>query len=353
MSLKLIDVGTGKPYFEKPKFLDLNEFSNFYELLRLVSEALSGSDVASIDVDPESHYLLVRAEGHVLAFDLEKRQQISVEGKLKGVGDLRAAFVGPDKMYVVEQSESKGLYKAHIVSFPEGKVLGDSQIGDQGIRGATKGSLMIVSPLKDYAVGVFDPQAAKILVGLKLPTIDIWDKKVATEDATGGLFLGQIDSASSMDIPLPLGPLPEPRAGAFSRDGKYLVLSLRNRSVVWDLQTGKQLRLMRPMRSLWIDDQDHVFGQLPKYRGLDAMEMEITLPAITTNDLGKYDDKEFQYGDFAYTFKPKRGDNSTAYNATLQVKKMGRKPRPGRATTPMRRRFAGPRTETALCWRGT
>ena len=65
VSLKLIDVDTGKAYFEKPKFLTLDEFSNFYELLRVVSEALTGSDVASIQVDPGSHYLLVRAEGRV------------------------------------------------------------------------------------------------------------------------------------------------------------------------------------------------------------------------------------------------------------------------------------------------
>ena len=59
---------------------------------------------------------------------------------------------------------------------------------------------------------------------------------------------------------------------------------------------------MRPMRSMWVNEQDHVFGQLPKYRDTDATEVEITLPSITTNDLGKYDDKEGQYGDFTYAF---------------------------------------------------
>jgi len=287
VSLKLIDVDTSKPYFEKPKFLELTEFSNFYELLRLVSEALTGEDVASVQVDPGSHYLLVRSEGRVVAFDLEKRTSVTLEGKLKGVGDMRAAFIGSDQMYVVEQNLTKGYYKAHIVSFPDGKVVSDSEIGDLGMRGATKGPLMIVGPLKEYAVGIFDPAASKVLFALQLPTIDVWDKKVAAEDSTGGLFLGRLDSTDSMHIPLPLGPLPGPHAGAFSQDGKYLVVSLRNRSVVWDVGTGKQLSLMRPMRSLWVDDQDHVFGQFPKYRDMDAAEMEITLPSITTNNLGK------------------------------------------------------------------
>jgi WD40 repeat protein len=323
VSLKLIDVDTGKAYFEKPKFLSLDEYSNFYELLRVVSEALTGSDVASIQVDPGSHYLLVRTEGRVAAFDLEKRSPVTLEGKLKGVGELRAAFTGSDQMYLVEQNLSKGYYKAHIVSFPDGKVVSDSQIGDQGIRGATKGPLMIVGPLDNYPVGVFDPSQSKVLVALKLPTIDVWGKKVAAEDATGGLFLGQVDSTDSMHIPLPLGPLPMPRAGAFSRDGKYLIVSLSNRSVVWDLEAGKQLSLMRPMRSVWVNEQDHVFGQLPKYRDTDATEVEITLPSITTSDLGKYDNKEGQYGDLTYLFKPMGNSGSMSYHATLQVKKMG------------------------------
>ena len=341
VGLKLIDVDTGKPYFEKPKFLELSEFSNFYELLRVVYEALSGNDVAIIQVDPGSHYLLVRAEGRVFAFDLTQRQAINLGGKLKSVGDTRAAFIGNDEMYVVDQNLSKGYYKAHIVDFPDGKVVSDSEIGDQGIRGATKGPLMIVGPLKDYAVAVFDPSQSKVLVGMKLPTVDVWDMKVAGEDATGGLFLGQLGSNDSMNIPLPLGPLPIPRAGAFSRDGKYLVVSLRNRSVVWDVETGKQVRLMRPMRSLWMDDQDHVFGQLPKFQDMDATQMEITLPSITTSDLGKYDDKEGQYGDFTTMLKPVGDATWTDHHATLQVKKMGTQ------TPAWTREYPN---ETPACW---
>jgi len=232
-------------------------------------------------------------------------------------------FLAPDQIYVVEPSLSKGLFKARILSFPDGKVMSESQIGDQDIRGATKGPLMIIGPLKGYAVGVFDPSASKVLAAWQLPTIDIWGKKIAAEDSNGGLFLGQLDSTESMHIPLPLGPLPSPRAGAFSPDGKFLVVSLRDRSVVWDMETGKQLRLMRPMRDLWVNEQNRVFGQFPKYKDLDATQMEITLPSITTNDLGKYDDKEWQYRDFAYTFKPMGSGRSIDYHATLQVKKLG------------------------------
>ncbi len=341
VGVKLIDVDTGKAYFEKPKFLDMNSFSNYYQLLRVVYEALLGNDVASIHVDPGSRFLLVTAEGHELAFDLAQRQPITLGGKLRDVGDMRATFIGSDRMYVVENSLSKGLYKAHIVSFPDGKVESDSQIGDIGIRGATKGSLMVVGPLKDYAIGIFDPSQSKVLFAFKLPTVDVWDRKVASENSMGGLFLGQLDSTDSMMIPLPIGPLPMPSAGAFTADGKYLVISLKSRSAVWDMATGKQVKLMRPMRSLWIDGQDHVFGQLPKYRDSDATEAELVLPEITTNDLGKYDDKERQYGDFTTMLKAEGDANWTDHHATLQVKKMGSQ------TPAWTREYPN---ETPVCW---
>lgn len=323
LSLKLIDVDAGKTYFEKPKFVEMGEFSSFYQFFAFVLDAMSGAEDANVQIDPSGRYLVVAAGSHVLAFDLKQRQPIALEGKLKGLSETRMTFLAPDQIYVVEPSMSKGLFKAHIFSFPDGKVMSESQMGDQDIRGATGGPLMIIGPLKGYAVGVFDPSASKVLAVWQLPTIDIWGKRIAAEDSNGGLFLGQLDSTESMHIHLPLGPLPSPRAGAFSPDGKYLVVSLRDRSGVWDLETGKQVRLIRPMRDLWVNEQDRVFGQFPKYKDLDATQMEVTLPYITTNDLGKYDDKEWQYRDFAYTFKPMGSGRSTDYHATLQVKKLG------------------------------
>jgi WD40 repeat protein len=323
VNLSLIDVDTGKSYFEKQKFLQSSDFPMTYELERFFVAAFTGGDVANVKIDPGDRYLMVTAGSRAFAFDFEQRQPITLEGKLKSLDQARTAFVGPDKMFVTEPSVSKGLFKAHIVSFPDGKVVADSEIGDQGIRAATKGTLMIVGPLKGYAVGVFDPFASKILVAWQLPTIDIWDKKVAAEDSSGGLFLGQLDSPGSMHIPLPLGPLPWPHTAEFTRDGKYLIVSLRDRSAVWDMESGKQVKLLRPMRSLWVDDRDHLFGQLPKYQDLDAAEVEITLSSITTNDLGKFDDKEGQYGNFVLSFNPIGSGRSTDYHSTLQVKKMG------------------------------
>lgn len=322
LSLKLIDVDTGKPYFEKPKFVELGEFSSFYQFFAFVLDAMSGAEDANVQIDPSGRYLVVAAGSHVLAFDLEKRQPIALEGKLKGLSETRMTFLAPDQIYVVEPTISKGFFKAHILSFPDGKVVGDSQIGDQGIRGATNGPLMIVGPLKDYAAGVFDPSQSKILVAWSLPTIDIWDKKIAAEDPSGGLFLSQLGEQGSTHIPLPLGPLPWPRAGEFSQDGKYLVVSLRNRAEIWNLATGKQVKLMRPISTLWIDDQDRLFGRFPKYMDEDAAEIEVPLGDQSTKNLGKFGDNDEQYGNLQFDYKPMGRGQEAGRHVTFEVKSM-------------------------------
>ena len=322
LSLKLIDVDTGKPFFEKPKFVELGEFSSFYQFLAFVLDAMSGTEDANVQIDPSGRYLVVAAGSHTLAFDLAQRQPITLEGKLKGLSETRMTFLAPDQIFVVEPTISKGLFKAHILSFPDGKVVGDSQIGDQGIRGATKGPLMIVSPLKDYAAGIFDPAQSKILAAWRLPTIDIWDKKVAAEDPNGGLFLSQVGEQGSMHIPLPLGPLPWPRAGEFSRDGKYLIVSLRNRAEIWDLTTGKQVKLMRPISTLWIDDKDRLFGRFPKYMEEDAAEIEVPLGDLSAKSLGKFGDNDGQYGNLQFDYKPMGKGQEAGRHATFEVKSM-------------------------------
>lgn len=322
IDLSLIDVETGKPFFEKPKFLEYGMYSSFDAFVEYVAAVITGADLASIEVDPGGRYLVIAAGNRTMAFDLQQRQPMQMGGKLKDLGYARVTFLGSDKMYVVQPGVTKGLFTGRILSFPEGRFLGESPIGDQTIRGATKGSLLIAGPLKDYAVGVVDPMASKVLAGWKLPAIDVWDKEVAAENATGGLFLTSLGSQDSMTVPLPLGPLPFPRAAQFSPDGKYLVVSLRNRADIWDVETGKQLRLVRPMSTLWIDGQDRLWGRMPKFVDYDAAAFEVPLDGQAAKQLGKFDDKDGQYENLQFQIKPMGRDKDTGRHVTLEVKSM-------------------------------
>jgi len=322
LGLSLIDVDSGKPYFEKPKFLEYGMFTNFNAFVEYVAAVITGADLTSIEMDPSGRYLVVAAGYRTMAFDLQQRQPMQLGGKLKDLGYARVTFLGSDKIYAVQPGMSKGLFTGRILTFPDGKVLGEMPMGDQGFRGATKGGLLIAGPIKDYAVCIIDPEASKVLGEWKLPAIDVWDKEIAAENASGGLFLTALGSKDSETVPLPLGPLPAPRAGQFSPDGKYLVVSLRNRADIWDVETGKQLHLIRPISTMWVDGQNRVWSRLPKYLDLDASEVELPLDGKAAKQLGKFDEKDEQYENLQYQLKPMGKDTGTGRHVTLEVKSM-------------------------------
>jgi hypothetical protein len=323
VGLSLIDVDSGKSYLDKPNFYTASAMTSRGGLLETLANVIYGDDFASILIDPESHHLLISVADYSEAFDLQTRQQISLGGKLKGLWDSTMTFMGPDKFYLVERtSASKVPYKALVLSFPDGNVLNESSIGDQSVHGATKGDLILAGPFKDFATGIVDPATTKILAGWQLDVADVWDKYLAAETAAGGLFLGHLGTNDGEQLSLPLGPLPRPSAASFSPDGKYLAVSLRDRSDLWDLSTGKQVTVMRPMQSMWIDDQDRLYGILPKYLKHDPTEIEIELNSQNAKELGKPEPKDLQHEDLQFTFKSMGKNKDTSYHSTLEVKDM-------------------------------
>jgi WD40 repeat protein len=322
ISLRLIDVESGKPFFEKPDFFGMTALSSTYSNFLFAVEAMEGVKFANFQVSPDGRYLLVVVGNRALAYDLERRQPVELGGKLKGLEQARMCFLGPDQLYVVDRYKQKDLYPARILSFPDGRVLRETQIGDQYIRAVTKGQLLIVEPLKDYAVGVLDPDKAKFLAAWKLPAIDVWDQSIAAETAKGGLAIGRLGSQDTREVALTLGPLPALGAAAFSPDGRFLVASMRYRAEIWNLDTGKEVSAIRPMHSLWVDDANRLFGQFPKHLDHDAAEIAITLDPLNAKDLAKYEKEDRQYHDLQYRFKPLNGDKASDYRSTLEVRKM-------------------------------
>ncbi len=323
VGLSLIDVDSGKPYLDKPNFYTASAFTARSELIDVAGSIMSGSNFASVLIDPTGHYLLISIVDQTVAFDLQKRQQIQLGGKLKGLPDSTMTFLGPDKFYVVLRSlGAKVPYPAQVLSFPDGNVLNETSIGDQSLHGATKGDLILAGPFKDFATGIVDPTTTRIVGGWQFDSADLWEKYLAAETAAGGLFLGHLGASDGVQLDLPLGPLPKPYAAQFSPDGKYLAVSLKGRTGVWDLSTGRQLNLMRPMSSLWVDDHDHLYGILPKYLTHDEDEIEMELGGQGAKELGKPEKDERQHENYQYVFKSMGKNTDLSYHATLEVKDM-------------------------------
>ena len=212
----------------------------------------------------DGKYLLLVAGNRVLAYDLATRQPITLGEGLKKLSQARMSFLGDDHLYAVFESKGKGMYAVRILTFPDGLPVKETEIGDQQVDPVTKGEAVILHPLKDYAVAILDPIQGKILTAAKLPAVDAWNNTVALEDALGGVAVAQAGTPGSKHISLIPGPMPISQDAAFSPDGKYLAVSLKNRATIWSLETGKQLKMVRPFRSVWIDDKDQTLRFLSK-----------------------------------------------------------------------------------------
>jgi Peptidase family M48 len=322
IGLRILDVATGSTLYENQKFFELNAMSSYWTYLSFFTDAITGTDMVTMLSSPDGKYLLAVVGQSIMGYDFTSRQPVQLGGKLKGLVQSPMSFVGPDKLYVVDRNSDKGMHPARMLSFPDGRVLNESKVGEQVPGSVTQGELLSMSPLKDYAVGLYDPVAAKIVCVWRSPAIDAWNKRVAAEDSDGNLFLGVLDSQDAVRMPVPLGPLPSPQAGEFSPDGRYLAVSLRGRSAVWDLATGAQVRLMRPLRNIWIDNQDRLFGQFPKYMDRDPAEFELDLKALQAKDLGKFEDGDQLYRNLQISLRPMGRDKATNRHVTLEVRNM-------------------------------
>jgi WD40 repeat protein len=322
IDLRLIDVESGKVFFEKPGFYSGSKFASQGATYLLALESLAGINFIKMIVSPDGRYLIATSFDRSLGYDLEHRQPVALGGKFQELGQARMSFLGPDQVYLIGNEIKNGLNKARILSFPEGRLVQETQIGDQQVESTSKGRTVIIRPLKNYAAGILDPIQGKILVGSKLAALDAWNSSAAMEGSTGGLFLAEVGVPEMQQVILPMGPLPNPRAAAFSSDGKFLAISLRNRADLWDLQTGKQLSLIRPFRSMWIDGEDHLIGQFTKFLDKEPTELKLSLTSSGAHDLGKYESNDWQYRNMQVRFKPQGHDKAIDHHATLEVKSM-------------------------------
>lgn len=323
IGLRLIDVESGKPFYDKPSFYEGSVLNMQASTLVLDLESAFGINFTRMIVSPDGRYLVVTTFDRSLGFDLVQRQPVALAGKFQEAGQSRMSFLGNDQLYLVDDAKKSDLHKARILSFPDGRLLQESQIGDQRVESTSRGRTLIISPLKNYASGILDPAQTKILAAAKVSTIDAWDKSTAFEGAAGSLLLGESGDTQMKQVVLPMGPLPRPRAAAFSPDGRFLAVSTKNRAELWNLQTGKQLHLIRPFRSAWIDEEDQLFGQFPKFLDKEPTELRIALTSASAQDFGKYEDNDWQYRDMQVRIKPQGRDKATDHHATLEVQNMG------------------------------
>jgi WD40 repeat protein len=341
VGVRLIDVESGKPYFEKPNFFEPGGYFQYSYAVLYAMQSGGSIGLVRMITSPDGKYLVMAAGDTALAFDVQQRVPVKLGGKLKDLSETRMSFIGSDQLYVVGAFKGGGMFQARVIKFPSGEVTKEVQIGDQSVESVASGQDLIIGPLKDYPVGVFDPLQGKVLAAFKFVAIDVWNSMVAFEEASGGVGYEPLGTTDTKHIPISLGPLPSLRAGLFSPDGKYLAVSMRNRAEMWSLETGKQVSMMRPFSSAWMDSSDKLYGHFPKYFNHDPEVLQINVSPFFSMKLAKLNDDDRQYHDLQISFKPLGKEKKFREHATLEVKQMATQ------TVAWSRDFPH---ETPACW---
>jgi len=297
--LKLMDVDTGKLFYENKNFYEALAGSQpWTTVLRYITSPELGTAVYSQD----GRTMVVAAGIRSMAFDLARRKPIGMGRDLSGIVQGQMAFVDSDKLVFNCDIDAKDLndratFKMCETSFPEGIPLHEFNIGYQWIDTVAHGNHVLIGPTRDSASVLVDPSTGKASAAFKMNALDIYDQAVASETANGGVTVSELGSQKMEQTELPISPMAELEAAAFSPDGRFLALSNRSRSVIWDLNTQERVALMRPFRSIRFDDQDQMFAQYPESHLKPGQNSHIDLKTGKTSEAAKYDPTQIQYGD--------------------------------------------------------
>jgi len=243
--MRLTDLRTNQIIYQKTGFAD--------ESTLVVDRAIWS---------PDGRYFLGAWGPTNLAYDLKEHALLKLKGSMLNPYDGRFTFVDSDKLlygcdWELHTGKTTDKFQMCFSTFPDGKTLGAFSLGYGWLAGVARGAHALTGPYGNWAAVLLDPVTGAVGQGFKLETVDLAGDTVATEAYNGGLSVGKLGGVLQT-ASLPATPLPSLETGVFSADGRFLAISDRARSAVWDLATGKQTALTRPFRVAAFDENDHL-----------------------------------------------------------------------------------------------
>jgi len=222
---------------------------------------------------PDGKRLMAVHEPTTLIYDVDQHSFVKAEGVLAKLNRRPYAFVGNDRILIVNWGNPQ---KSAIYSFPEGKEVKQLAMGDQELHSVTRGDYVLLTPMKDAPLGVLQLATGQVPLTVSNNALDIYDNTVLMETPEGGVAVtsqGLVPGAKdSESLDLPSSALGKISAIAVSPDGGFAAISNESRCSVWNLKTGERLFAMRPFSGGFFDESDRFYGDFPKYRGQEHLQ---------------------------------------------------------------------------------
>ncbi|HEX6188605.1 MAG TPA: M48 family metalloprotease [Pyrinomonadaceae bacterium] len=342
LNLNVIDTRTGKRVWEKKEFYRLT----FFEFLSWITAEAGNEQTRRarffhIQFSPDSRVMLIsrtnrfrfvfrvdsmvvdESENTTLALDLNTMKPISTGGDLKKM--TQRAFVFLDARRILGMGLRK-LDESGIFSFPEGKRLARFELGGLELKPTSNPNYVIVKPLANASMGVFDVSKAAIVGAWNKADTNIWENLILFESVSGVVSVSSLEydsqekvlthkSLGTIDIPVAaIGSL---HAAEVSDNFQWLAVSSKTRGAIWDLGSGARKMYVRGFRGALLANSGTGVGDFPK---LEPVKHSLAVLQPASNVVQPFqelpDKGARQYGRFLLTRQslkaPKKDDKAKA-----------------------------------------
>jgi WD40 repeat protein len=324
-NLDLYDVAAGTSFYHKKGWVEIDlvkmflfggwkELPEFWAAGQKLLEALS-----PMAFSPDGHYFVAQTRQNFLAMDAVAHQPFNVPGNIKSLTEYSFAFVGNDRLVGIAGGSGD---KSAVVEFPSGKVIyKDLSIGGSHVQAAAHGDLVLLRPIKDHPVGIFDFKKNRIILASKRSAIDVWDDQYIAEKLDGDLQVFDLGTVKALEhAQLPDAPLGTVRADAISSDLNWLAISQKTRGAVWNLQTGQRVYHLRGFSAAYFGPDEGLYADFPKYLTTDRTLARAALknPDIQSEKTIDENKHTVQVGRYLLTVVPAK-ENNTSTNVSLEL----------------------------------
>jgi hypothetical protein len=218
-------------------------------------------------------------------YDIAHGKELSLGGGVKGI---HGPFTFLDAGRVAYAKDKN----AFVVAFPEGKQLDKFPLPGNNIEAATKGDVLFLRPLGDYAMGAIDIPSRQIFFASAKSAIDRYGDTSAAERNSGelALYAGKSNTATITAV-LPDGELYRPRAIVHSPDLQWVALSTSQRGQIWNLRTGQSAQFL-PFSQASIDAKNIFYTTFERREPKPGSTVNILVPYRSGLDLSGNEGKE-------------------------------------------------------------
>ncbi len=303
-ALVLIDVSTGKTLYTRDDFPHLRIGLEAF-LVYMAFQHQPGAPLFNMSFTPDSRYFVMGHGEESAGYGLQSGSVLAIPPALREYLAGSFSFLSPDRMVAISATHAG---RAGIVAFPSGHLLSPATLAGS-VTAVSHGDYAIVRPIKDYAAGIFDLTRKRINIAADTKAVDVYDQMAVSESRAGQVvFTADTTKPGSPfeALGLPTGNLGSIRTVAVSSDWKWIAISGKSRSGIWNAETGKLLALMRDFRGGFFATDGSFYADVPKYKTNAHAIARVTLetqPRVSVRKQFSNDHEDAQMGELLLTTK--------------------------------------------------